>query len=281
MGKIPLKVHTDSSPFRKIAMGTWKNAADPTVYGLLELDVEDVLKELESYNQKHNIKATLNHVIGFAMARCLTIRPEINGFIRGAKIYLRQSVKLFFQVNIPGSGTGNEIKKATLSGCSIDHAEKMSIRDLATEMKKKVELIRSHKDPELTKNLAMFNYLPWCLSRWHLNLASFLIYGLNLNLKWLGIPQDPFGSIMITNIGSLGIDVAWAPLVPYSRVPLLLTLGAVQKKPWVIDNQVVVRSVLQIGVTFDHRFIDGIHAAQMAKELKKYFAAPKEHLFHL
>ena len=32
---------------------------------------------------------------------------------------------------------------------------------------------------------------------------------------------------MITNIGSIGLDQAYVPLVPYSRVPILIALGAV------------------------------------------------------
>jgi pyruvate dehydrogenase E2 component (dihydrolipoamide acetyltransferase) len=91
-----------------------------------------------------------------------------------------------------------------------------------------------------------------------------------------GFPKDPFGSVMITNVGSLGIDVAWAPLCPYTRVPLLLTVGAISEKPWVVDGKVEVRPIMPIAVTFDHRLIDGIHAAQMAKTFKELFADPEK-----
>ncbi len=99
----------------------------------------------------------------------------------------------------------------------------------------------------------------------------------NFNLGFLGLPRDPFGSVMISNVGGMGINVAWAPLVPYSRVPLLMTLGAITDKAVVENGEVKVRPILPIGVMFDHRLIDGVHAAQMSAEFKKCFAEPAEY----
>jgi pyruvate dehydrogenase E2 component (dihydrolipoamide acetyltransferase) len=111
--------------------------------------------------------------------------------------------------------------------------------------------------------------------RYVLNLTSFMNYDLNLPLQLLGMPKDPFGSVMITNVGSMGVDTAWAPLVPYTKVPLLLTVGEVKERPWVVDGKLEVRQVMRIGCTFDHRFMDGSHAAAMAKLFKKYFEQPE------
>jgi pyruvate/2-oxoglutarate dehydrogenase complex dihydrolipoamide acyltransferase (E2) component len=82
---------------------------------------------------------------------------------------------------------------------------------------------------------------------------------------------------MITNVGGMGIDVAWAPLVPYTRVPLLLALGTIRDKAVVENGEVKARPVLSIGVTFDHRLIDGVHAAQMSDEFKQCFADPAKY----
>ena len=91
------------------------------------------------------------------------------------------------------------------------------------------------------------------------------------------IPRDPFGSIMITNIGSLGLEQAYVPLVPYSRVPLLVAMGAVEDVPLVEDGAVVVGKVMRVCATFDHRVLDGSHAAAMSKTLRAWMEHPFEH----
>jgi len=78
---------------------------------------------------------------------------------------------------------------------------------------------------------------------------------------------------MITNIGSLGLDMAWVPIVPYSRVPILLAVGEVRDIPVAENGEIVVRKVMKINATFDHRFnrrlprrLHVAHPAQVARE---------------
>ncbi len=279
MGVVKLKKVTDVSPFRKVAMGTWKTAKDPSVYGFIEIDMSKTLEVLPTYCEKHDVKITPAHLVGRAIAFCMKRRPEINGMIRGSRIYLRENVSLFYQVNIPGDGE-DKVKKATLSGAVIHEAENLTTSGIAKKLKDKASNIRTGKDKEMKKNMDIFKILPWWFVKYYLDIASWLMYGLNLNLKFLGIPSDPFGSVMITNIGSLGIDVAWAPLCPYTRVPLLLTVGATNEKPVAIDGKVEVRPVLPIAVTFDHRLIDGVHAAKMAADFKMCFSDPEKYLLN-
>lgn len=278
MKNIPLIKLKDTSVFRKIAMGTWKTAKDPSVYGVLEIDVTDTLINLEKYSKSKNIKISPAHLVGKALSFCMKRRPEINGMIRGNRIWLRQSVTLFYQVNIPGTGV-DKVKNATLSGCTIEQAEDKSLFDIATDLKVKAQKVRNYEDKDISKNLNTFKYIPWWFSKFYLNIASFLLYGLNLNLSFLGLPRDPFGSAMITNVGSFGIDLAFAPLCPYTRVPLLMSVGSISDKALVVDGEIKIRKVLPIGVTFDHRLIDGIHASQMGKDFKKCFEDSNEFLF--
>ena len=85
--------------------------------------------------------------------------------------------------------------------------------------------------------------MPYFLLRPFLRLLSFLCYTLNLDLRGLGIASDPFGSLMITNIGSLGLDTAYAPLVPFSRVPILFAIGEAKDQVLVENGQVIVGKI--------------------------------------
>jgi pyruvate dehydrogenase E2 component (dihydrolipoamide acetyltransferase) len=145
-------------------------------------------------------------------------------------------------------------------------------------LNQKSKKLRSGDQGELGKAVAVLSRMPWSLIRWVLNITSFINYDLRINLEWAGMPRDPFGSVMITNIGALGGDMAWAPLVPYTRVPLLLTLGAVQDRAWIYEGKIEIRPILRVGITFDHRLMDGTHAAAMGQIFKKCFADPWKHL---
>lgn len=277
MRNLNLNVLKESSPSRKVAMGSWRTTGDPSVYGLLEVDMKKVLDLLPAYQEEHDVKITPSHLVGRALTHCMKLRPEINGMIRGNKIFLREEVTLFYQVNIPGSGE-DKAKGAVLSGTTINCSDEMRAKDIAQALYDKAHKVRTGKDNTLKNSLRIFSIMPWWFSRLYLNLGSFLIYGLNLNMSLFGLPRDPFGSVMITNVGSLGIDIAWAPLVPYTRVPLLATVGAIKDKPVAIEGKVEVRPILPIGITFDHRLIDGIHASFMAREFKKCFEEPETYL---
>ncbi|MEV4126351.1 dihydrolipoamide acetyltransferase family protein [Nocardia sp. NPDC049707] len=63
------------------------------------------------------------------------------------------------------------------------------------------------------------------------------------------------GTFTITNIGVFGVD-AGVPLVNPSEAAILC-LGSIRKRPWVFRDELAIRWVTTIGISFDHRMIDG------------------------
>jgi pyruvate dehydrogenase E2 component (dihydrolipoamide acetyltransferase) len=137
--------------------------------------------------------------------------------------------------------------------------------------------VRKNKDTALSKTRSLFKRIPIAATAPLLELTSFASYTLNLDLTWAGIPRDAFGSVMITNIGSLGLEEAYVPLVPYSRVPLLVALGAIRDTPIADNGQVVIAKTMKLCATFDHRILDGAHASAMAKTMRDWIENPFEH----
>ncbi|WP_027882857.1 dihydrolipoamide acetyltransferase family protein [Meiothermus rufus] len=91
-------------------------------------------------------------------------------------------------------------------------------------------------------------------------------------------PEDMSGSTFsITNIGSIGALFSF----PIINVPDAATLGihSIQKRP-VVDahDQVVVRHMMYISLSFDHRLVDGAEAARFCKEIIRLLEKP-ERLF--
>jgi hypothetical protein len=164
--------------------------------------------------------------------------------------------------------------RALVVGGFVRDADMLSLADIARTMEAQVQKIKSKQDESFTRMKGMMGLLPGFLAHAILTASGFLLYTLNVWTSLLGSPRDPFGSVMVTNIGSLGLEMAFAPLVPYSRIPLLIALGAVKEVPIVKNGQVTVGKSIKLCATFDHRLIDGVHASAMARTVKELFENP-------
>ena len=63
------------------------------------------------------------------------------------------------------------------------------------------------------------------------------------------------GTISITNIGVFGIDAGTPILNPGEAA--ILALGAVRQMPWEYQDEVALRQVMTLSLSFDHRLVDG------------------------
>ncbi|OFZ19793.1 MAG: hypothetical protein A2X94_17110 [Bdellovibrionales bacterium GWB1_55_8] len=256
---------------RKVALGTWDSPGDPSVYGIAEYDADAALAYIEKLRQETGVKITMSHFVGKALSVMIAKHPEINCMLRFGRLYPRKSIDACFLV--ASDETGKD-----LSAMVIREADKKSTADLAREMDGMVLEIREKGDPAFKQMKKTLGGIPGMLARTVINVSGFLMYALNIWTPLFGTPRDPFGSVIITNIGSLGLDVAFAPLVPYSRVPLLISIGSVREAPAVRDGKVIVARMIRLCVTFDHRLIDGVHAAKMSRTLEAVFKNPEKEL---
>lgn len=287
MPNLALVPKTDLSSFRKIAIGTWQTAYDPSVYGTMELRMDEAMKYIADFRAKTGRRLTVSHLMAKAAAMVMAECPDANAVLRWNRIYLRERIGIFFQVVMTdaedGKAAGGDadqkksLGKADLSGATLYDVEKMSLLEICDEFERKVDLVRKKKDPALEKTRGTFLAIPHFALNMFLKLLSFFSFELNLDLKWAGIPSDPFGSMMITNIGSLGLDVAYVPLVPYSHVPILLATGAVKERALVSDGKIEIGKIMAVNATFDHRIIDGFHASVMSRVLKAWIEHPYDH----
>ncbi len=77
----------------------------------------------------------------------------------------------------------------------------------------------------------------------------------------------------ITNVGGIG-GVFATPIINYPEVAIL-GVHKITKRPVVKDNQVVIREMTYLSVSFDHRVLDGAMAAQFMNVIKQYLEDPK------
>ncbi len=253
-----------------MATQAWDAPRDPTVYGLLEIDARPVVDYVEALRKTTHERVTLTHVVAKAVATAIAERPEVNCILRRGRLLRRDTIDVFFQVAFD-DGEG-------LAGCKVSDVASKSVADVAADVRRIAERIRSRKDHPTQRTAASLARLPPFLLRLAMRTGEVLSYDFGLNLSKLGVPYDAFGSVMITNVSNFGLTLGYAPLFPPSRTPIILTLGAVHDAPAVDDGRVVVRPTLSIGVSFDHRVLDGFQAGRMAKRFREVLERPAAEL---
>jgi len=86
-------------------------------------------------------------------------------------------------------------------------------------------------------------------------------------------PNEMIGTTMtITNVGPFGVDAAMPILPPGTGA--ILAVGQIAKAPWVVNDQVVVRQVVEIAMSFDHRQVDGALASRVLSHVAHYLEDP-------
>jgi pyruvate/2-oxoglutarate dehydrogenase complex dihydrolipoamide acyltransferase (E2) component len=271
---LDLEAKRDISSFRKLAIGTWQTAYDPTVYGTLSVRMEKAIEYMRRFREAYGVHLTVTHLVTKAVAEALRRCPDANAILRFNKIYLRKSVTISVLVVQTDQGDG----KVDLTAARIGDCEKKSLREIAEELQATVDKVRQRKDEALESGKSTVSMIPFLFMNRFLKLLSFFMYTLNLDLSFLGMPKDAFGGATVTNVGSLGLDVAYVPLVPYTNTPIFVAPGAIVDEPVVEDGKVVPGKVMRIGASFDHRFIDGLHASVLAKTVRELLENPFEKL---
>ena len=87
---------------------------------------------------------------------------------------------------------------------------------------------------------------------------------------------NAFGHVVLTNVGTLGIETAFAPVSSPVHMTFIQSMGKITKRPVVVDDKLVIREVMTSVYSFDHRFGDGALLSQFTKIMKDLLENPEE-----
>ncbi|MCH7799380.1 MAG: 2-oxo acid dehydrogenase subunit E2 [Planctomycetes bacterium] len=74
------------------------------------------------------------------------------------------------------------------------------------------------------------------------------------------------GTFTISNAGAVGGSRYSIPIINYPQ-SAILALGRTRRQPWVVDGDIVVRLILPLSLSFDHRLIDGADEIRFMQEI--------------
>lgn len=84
------------------------------------------------------------------------------------------------------------------------------------------------------------------------------------------------GTFTITNVGVFGVD-SGTPILPPGEAAIL-AFGAVREMPWVHKGRVKPRQVTTLGLSFDHRIIDGELGSKFLSDIGQFLSDPEASL---
>ncbi|GFE56168.1 dihydrolipoamide acetyltransferase family protein [Geobacter sp. AOG1] len=76
----------------------------------------------------------------------------------------------------------------------------------------------------------------------------------------------------ITNYGHFGGTYA-TPIINYPDAAIL-GCGRIAERPWVVSGAILIRKILHLSLTFDHRVTDGVDAARFLRKVVRYLEDP-------
>ena len=215
--------------WRKIAVATWGNPTDPQIFGDLEIDAGAAL-DFVTAARESGVKLTLTHLVGKSLAHAFGEHPDLNVRLYRGRFVQRDSVDIFFIVSAGGG--------AELSGVKVSNADKKPVVEIAKELEDRARKIRTGSDPEFGKTKRNLARTPHRLLHTSLRLAAWLTVDRDYDLERWGLPRQAFGSAMVSSVGMFGIQHAYAPMSPYYRIPLLVLVGEVARKPAVVADRI-------------------------------------------
>ena len=266
MSHIPLGTRQPLTTYRKIAIASWRHPRDPSTYSWLDLPIEEAEAFLKAYPSE--TRPSLTYFVVKILANCLEEHPELNHLLRGGSLYRRARTDVFI-TTLLSTAQGKD-----LSGFVLRDVPGHSLGEVARLAEEALGRLRRGEDADTRRIDALTARLPMWLLRPVMWLQDFAHFTLNVSLRRFGVPDDRFGSAILSNFGVLGIDNALVPLSPYCRCPLIVGMGRPRPMPIVRNGQVVVAECITISFTFDHRYADGVHGGLLMRRFQKIFLKP-------
>ena len=230
----------------------------------MAVDVTATLAYVEDVRARTGERITVTHVVGAALGRAIRAVPEVRARVLAGRIMPFETCDIAFAVDIEGGTDLAPIKVRDVDG--------KSPVEVARELASGAARLRAGRDPHHSRSAWFVRYAqPWTL-RPLLGAASVLVGGLGVGA--FGQPGFPLGAAFVSNLGSLGLDEGYLAPVPFARVPLYVSIGAVRDEAVAVDGAVVVRPCVVVGATADHRLVDGAHAGRIARIVRELLADP-------
>ena len=209
------------------------------------------------------------HLLVAAYVRTVSMRPGINRFVSGRRLYARNSVQVVLSVKRGSSSNASE------TSIKVSFSPTDTVFDVYRQLNDAIDKVKAdvtESDAEHFSRLLM--KLPRLLAQAVLAVARVLDYFDWLPAGWL--ESSPFhSSVTVIDMGSLGAPPVQQTLSDFGNTPCSISFGA-RRKAWEItaEGASAERHYVDYRITADERIVDSYYYASALKCLKYFMKNP-------
>jgi 2-oxoacid dehydrogenase/acyltransferase catalytic subunit len=263
----------DESPVRRMIPYLMRGRNESAVYHTEVIDLGKLRPWMREYNKTHaDNPITLFHLMLYGISRGLVVKPGMNRFVSGGRLYQRRGVWLSFAAKKKFD------EKSPLVTVKVEVPEAVPFPEFVTRVKGGIGEGRSDKITTVDKELKLALALPGPLLRAVMAVLRFLDR-VNL-MPGSMIRSDPmYTSAFVANLGSVGIDKTYHHLYEYGTASLFAVVGVPRKNPVVVaGDKIEIRETVEVRWTFDERINDGFYCAAAMRHMSRLVEDPVRYL---
>lgn len=255
-----------NTPWRKVATAIYRKPLDAKILGTVELDVTDLETWIIAKRQE-GLKVSMMYPFVLWVSRALKHEvPELNCYVSGGNVRHHERVDAMVTVLMRG--------EKALTMLKVPDADQMSLPQLVAWLQDEIPRHRRAEGDSSSKMIDFLAKVPWPFRRWLVDTMRKIVIEWGVALPGITRPEN-YGSFLLSNIGSVGLDIGYPSLMPASNIPMVLIMGSVQTKPAVHEGQIVPRRMLNLSVSLDHRVVDALHGGKLFRYLKAQLKHPE------
>lgn len=234
------------------------------------IEISETDRWLRSKRQEGYKGLGMLHLFIAAYIRVISQLPGLNRFVAGQKIYARNEILINMMVK-RGITTDSEETCAKVVFEPTD-----TIYDVYRKMNDAVEEIRASDDSGTEKVAGALMKIPGLFLKFAVWILKIMDYFDLIPMSLLR--ASPFhGSMIVTDLGSLGIPPIYHHIYNFGNLPVFLAFGA-KRRVMELDRHgnPVERKYVDYKIVCDERIVDGAYYAAAFKFMKYYLKNPNE-----
>lgn len=250
------------------------NRADNEAFLTEIFDMTNVIKYIEKKNESdHEFKYTFFHFIVAAIAKTIVLRPKMNRFYSGHRLYDRKDILFSFVVKKKFSDNGMEV----LATIKIDKDSDISpIEQVYEKVKKIVYSVRKgDKQDSTTDKMDLLLKIPRPILRFAIRVLRWMEYH-GKYPKFLMYDDPYYSSVFLSNLGSIKMSADYHHLANWGTNSIFGIIGEMKPMPFYnADGSTEVKQGIKLSLTIDERIADGFYFANSIKILHRFFENPE------